>query len=210
MLPIVKTEDDELMIRLQNGDRLAFEVLVEKYQGPLVGFFLRNLRDRQLSEDLTQETLLKLYNQAWDYLPLGRFRGWLYRIARNLMIDNIRRQSNDAIILARKTRPRDEENDALTRLAGEMLPPEDQASHHELAALIDDLLEKLPEEQRLTFVLHHYAGLPLPEIAEIMETNLPTTKSRLRLAREKLTDKLAPFGIKGESDPESTWPDVKK
>jgi RNA polymerase sigma-70 factor, ECF subfamily len=198
---IERTEDDELMIRLQDGDGSAFEELVEKYQAPLTGFFLRNIRDRQLAEDLTQETLLKLYNQSWDYLPLGRFRGWLYRIARNLMIDNIRRQTNDAIILARKTRPRDEDNDALARLAGELLPPEEHASHRELAELIDQLLGTLPEEQRLTFVLHHYAGLSLPEIAEIMEANLPTTKSRLRLAREKLTERLAPYGIKPQADP---------
>ena len=191
-----QTEDDQLMIRLQSGDQAAFEELVEKYASPLEGFFTRNIRDRQLAEDLTQETLLKVYNQAWDYLPLGRFRGWMYRIARNLMIDNIRRQTNDAIILARKSRPKDEENNLLARVAGELLPPEDVASHRELSTLVDSLLEQIPEEQRLTFVLHHYAGLALPEVAEIMDANLATTKSRLRLAREKLTSLLSSHGVK--------------
>lgn len=188
------------MIRLQEGDHAAFEQLVDKYRAALEGFFTRNLRDRQLAEDLTQETLLKVFNQAWDYLPLGRFRGWMYRMARNLMIDSVRRQTNDALILAGKARPRSDEFDPLARLAGAFLPPEDLASERELSQLIDRLLERIPEEQRVTFTLHHYAELPLPEVAEIMETSLPTCKSRLRLAREKLRDLLKTFGVRAADD----------
>ena len=60
---------------------------------------------------------------------------------------------------------------------------------------VDELLLEIPEEQRLTFTLHHYSGLSLPEVAEIMESNLPTTKSRLRLAREKLSSQLNARGV---------------
>jgi RNA polymerase sigma-70 factor (ECF subfamily) len=183
------------MIRLQEGDHAAFDSLVFKYRGPLEGFFTRNLRDRQLAEDLTQETLLKVFNRAWDYLPVGRFRGWMYRIARNLMIDSVRRRSHDALILAGKQTPRKKEDDHLARIAGEILSPDDLAGQRELADLVDRLLEKIPEEQRVTFTLHHYSELPLPEVAEIMDTSLPTCKSRLRLAREKLRDMLRTFGI---------------
>ena len=79
-----RSEDDQIMIRIQSGDPHAFEELVKLHQGPLIGFFFRNTRDAQLSEDLTQETLLRVYNQSWDYIPLGRFKGWMFRIARNL------------------------------------------------------------------------------------------------------------------------------
>src|SRR5579862_9529536 len=109
------SDDDKLMVRIQEGDGCAFEELVEQYQGPLIGFFFRNTRDHQLSEDLTQETLLRVFNQAWDYLPTGRFRGWVYRIARNLLVDNIRRQSHDALVHA-FTRTHDGESDAINRL----------------------------------------------------------------------------------------------
>lgn len=189
------TEDDQLMVRLQSGDAGAFDVLVNKYQGQLFGFFLNNLRDPQLAEDLTQETLLKVHNQFWDYLPVGRFRGWLYRIARNLMIDNIRRRSNDCLVRAIKSRGGDED-DMLARLVGEVIQPEESLDQQELAELINRLLAEIPEDQRLTFTLHHYSELPLPEVAEIMEANVPTTKSRLRLAREKLREKLKPYGIR--------------
>jgi RNA polymerase sigma-70 factor (ECF subfamily) len=187
-------DDDQLMIRIQGGDIAAFETLVERWQGPLIGFFFRNTRDMQLSEDLTQETLLKLHNQAWDYLPLGRFRAWMYRIARNLLIDDVRRRSHDALIRAVKAR-RDEDRDALARLAGNVVAPSEQAHRQEVAGMVDELLAELPEEQRQAFTLHHYVGLSLPEVAEIMEIPLATCKSRLRLARQKLRDRLRSRGV---------------
>ena len=188
------TDDDQLMIRLQEGDNTAFDELVDRYQSPLIGFFIRNTRDVQLSEDLAQDTLIKLYQQSWDFLPVGRFRGWLFRIARNLLIDDIRRKTNDALVRAVK-RPRDEEDDVLNRIAGELTAPEDRADQREVARLVETGLDQLPEEQRQTFTLHHYGGVSLPEIAHIMDIPLATCKSRLRLAREKLAEVLKGHGI---------------
>ncbi|MGE0378337.1 MAG: sigma-70 family RNA polymerase sigma factor [Planctomycetaceae bacterium] len=189
------------MIRLQNGEIPAFESLVDRYQSPLIGFFVRNTHDRHLAEDLAQETLLKVFDQSWNYLPRGRFRGWMYRIARNLMIDHHRRQSHDALIRTITGRC-DDEADALARLAGEVLSPVQQAGDRELAQAIDDSLAEIPEEQRVTFTLHHYAGLPLGEVAEITDTSLSTCKSRLRLAREKLSQCLKRKGVEPHASAE--------
>lgn len=186
--------DDELMILIQSGVMQAFNDLVDRYQGMLIGFFVRNTRDLQLSEDLAQETLLKVYNQAWDYLPLGRFRGWMFRIARNLLIDDLRRRSNDALVRAIRPQSSEEDN-ALARIAGELVPPEREVEQREFADLLDEVLGEIPEDQRQTFTLHHYSGLSLPEVAEIMDVSIATCKSRLRLAREKLAEKLRMRGI---------------
>lgn len=192
-------ENDELMIRIQEGDNSAFDELVEIHRQPLIGFFVKNTRDWQLAEDLSQETLLRVYNQAWDYLPVGRYKPWMYRIARNLLIDNVRKRSNDALIRAYQAR--NEENDTgLARLAGEFAMPEERLNQQEFCQIVDQLLEEIPDEQRQTFVLHHYVGLNLAEVAEIMDANAATTKSRLRLAREKLQDKLRPHGIHTGTD----------
>ena len=188
-------DDDQLMIRIQSGDDAAFAELVDRQEGALLGFFIRNTRDRQLAEDLTQETLLKLFNQSWDYLPLGRFRAWMFRIARNLLIDDVRRRSHDALIRAVTGRQADEE-DALARLSGDFAPPEATLDASELSAVIDQVLGEIPQDQRLTFTLHHHEGLSLPEVAEIMDIPLATCKSRLRLAREKLSEKLHARGIR--------------
>ena len=187
--------DDRLMIRLQEGDAAAFDELVSRHQGSLLGFFLKHTRDRQQAEDLTQETLLRIYSRAWDYLPTGRFLAWMYRIARNLMIDQFRRQSHDALIRAVDSSAAADDRPLLDQIAAEIAPAGEQADFRELAALVDELLSEIPEEQRTTFLLHHLAGLPLTEVADVMESHLATTKSRLRLAREKLRQKLHCRGV---------------
>lgn len=181
--------DDDLMIQLQEGRSSAFDELVDRHRRPLEGFFFKNTRDSQLAEDLAQETLLKVYNQGWDYIPLGRFKAWMYRMGRNLLIDTVRKRSND--VLLRAARGSDEgEDDRLARLAGEFLDPSEAIRLSEQKEAIDEMLSNLPEDQRQTVTLHYYSGLPLAEVADVMQTNVSTCKSRLRLAREKLRDRL--------------------
>ncbi len=192
-----EADDDELMIRLQGGEGAAFSAIVARHERALIGFFFHNTRDLQLAEDLTQETLLKVYHQSWDYLPLGRFRGWLFRIARNLLIDDVRRRSHDALIRAVGQGRRDEDEDApLARVAAEVAPPETNIEQQDLRRLVSELLDEIPDDQRMTFVLHHYSDLPLAEVSQIMEASEATTKSRLRLAREKLAAKLRLRGVR--------------
>lgn len=189
-------EDDALMLALQEGDSQAFDRLVTRHQQALIGFFIRHLRDAQLAEDLAQETLLRVYNASWDYLPRGTFRGWMFRIARHLLIDNTRRRSHDALVRAVKTRNSDGD-DGLGWLAETTLrSAEERADEGEVTRAVDEVLPDLPEDQRLTFLLYHFAGLSLPEIADAMEATLPTTKSRLRLAREKLREQLVRRGFR--------------
>ncbi|RPI90267.1 MAG: sigma-70 family RNA polymerase sigma factor [Planctomycetaceae bacterium] len=186
-------DDDRLMIRVQEGDALAFRQLVDRHQQSLINFFYSNTHDRQLAEDLTQDTLLKVYDQSWDYIPSGRFRGWMYRVARNLLIDTVRRRAHDALVKA--VHGNADETCVLAGLAGSVVSPEENADQRELATIVRQLLQTLPEEQRLTFTLHHFAELSLPEVARILQTSVATTKSRLRLAREKLREKLRDRGF---------------
>lgn len=176
------------MMRLQEQDPGAFEEIVSLWQRPLMGYFYRNTRDEHLSEDLVQETLLRLYRNSWDYLPRGLFKGFLFRIARNLLIDHSRRTVHDALI--RRIQPKsgdgDELFDILQLIPDDILTPDGKAIEREIAHVIQDLILQLPDEQRQTFMLHYYDGLTLADVAAAMGSNLPTAKSRLRLAREKL------------------------
>jgi RNA polymerase sigma-70 factor (ECF subfamily) len=151
-----------------------------------------------------QETLLRVHKAAWDYLPTGSFKGWIFRIARNLLIDHSRRASND--VLLKRISPgrssQGEEFDPLVLVAGDLVTPLQSVETQEIAELVDELLQQLPEEQRQTFQLHHYESLTLPEVADAMQTSLPTAKSRLRLAKEKLRYLLSCRGFTGEPIPE--------
>ncbi|MEZ6057840.1 MAG: sigma-70 family RNA polymerase sigma factor [Planctomycetaceae bacterium] len=182
------------MIRLQEGDRAAFDEIVEKWQGKLIGYFIRISRDRQLSEDLAQETLLKIYSQSWDYLPLGRFRSWLFRIAHNLFIDDYRKRSHDALIRAARGRT-DDGTQAVDLLLADAVALDENLHRSEVLSCIQEALDEIPEVQRSVFVLHYFEEIPLDEVCEIMETPLATTKSRLRLAKEKLAEKLTFRGL---------------
>lgn len=188
-------DDDALMLAIQAGDSRACETLVTRHQQSLLGFFFTNTRDRQLAEDLSQETFLRVFDQAWDYLPRGLFRGWMFRIARNLLIDNVRRRSHDALV--RSVRSDHDERCVLADLASEVVSPDELAGEREMVDMVEELLQELPEEQRVTFTMHHFAELGLAEVAEIMNIPEATAKSRLRLAREKLREKLLARGVQG-------------
>lgn len=195
------SEDDQRMIRLQEGDSAAFNELVSLWQGPLFGFFIRNTRDEHLSEDLVQETLLRLYRNCWDYLPKGLFKGFLFRIARNLIIDHSRRTSHDVLIHSLRgcAVGRDgEEFDLMQIVPEDITSAFDRAVQQEVATAVQEMLQELPEEQRQTFLLHHYESLTLSEVADAMHTSLPTAKSRLRLVKEKLRSLLVCRGFAEE------------
>lgn len=186
-------EDDELMIAVQSGNPDASRRLVEKHERALVSFLFLNTRDWQLAEDLAQDTFLKVFDQSWDYLPIGKFRAWMFRIARNLLIDTVRRRAHDALV--RAVQGSRDDKDLLAEVASQVVSPVENANYYELTELVDETLKEMPDEQRLTFTLHHYSGLPLAEIATVLDTSVPTTKSRLRLAREKLQERLVAKGL---------------
>ncbi|MEK6234413.1 MAG: sigma-70 family RNA polymerase sigma factor, partial [Planctomycetales bacterium] len=160
--------DDELMCRLQGGDETAFEELVSRHYHGLRNFFRvrsSTVRARGVADDLAQEVLLRIYNEAWDFIPQGKFKAWMYRIARNLLIAVQRRESYDALIGAREGGDGEAQ---LARLVSDSAAVVDLADTKELGDLVAELLAELPEEQRLTFQTHHFLGLSLPEVAEVM------------------------------------------
>lgn len=192
-------EDDRLMCRLKQGDAEAFDELVKRHFDGLRAFFemrSSSVRSRQMAEDLAQDVLLKVYNEAAGFQPQGKFKAWMYRIARNLLIDVARREVYDALV---GNRQGGEQEDQLSGLQSGSTAIVDQADTRELGDTVAELLADLPEDQMLTFKMHHYLGLSLPEVAEAMETNTATTKSRLRLAKEKLREKLQIRGYSGEA-----------
>jgi RNA polymerase sigma-70 factor (ECF subfamily) len=188
----VDESDEKLMLRFQGGDARAFEVLVRRHRTPLFSFLVRLTGDRGRAEDLCQEAFLKAVRASGGWEPRARVQTWLYAIARNLAVDESRRQA------FRRADPLDEGPAAAA--ASEEPSPDRAADAALLRPKLEAALAALPQEQREVFLLREYAGLRFPEIAEVTGTPENTVKSRMRYALEGLREKLAALGVGPDGD----------
>lgn len=190
--------DERLMLRFQDGDDRAFEVLVRRHRTPVFSFLVRLAGDRGRAEDLCQEVFLRVVKAADEWTPKARFQTWLYAIARNLAVDESRRAA---------FRRADSLESPSARAAASDDPAPDRAAD---AALLRPKLEAalaaLPAEQREVFLLREHAGLKFAEIAHVTGAPEPTVKSRMRYALEALRATLALGGILPGDSPRSALP----
>jgi RNA polymerase sigma-70 factor (ECF subfamily) len=168
--------DEELMRRVRRDDAHAFEVLYDRHRSAVFWLAMRILDDRGLAADVTQETFIALWLNRDQYRPdRGRLRWWLQSIVRNRAIDLRRRAPGDVP----RSPPPFELTAAPDSTEEEVLAGE---SRRELAVLV----EHLPAEQRAVIELAFYTGLSHAEITERLGVPLGTTKSRIRMALDKL------------------------
>ncbi|MBK6690929.1 MAG: RNA polymerase sigma factor [Myxococcales bacterium] len=190
---MTEVSDEALMERYQRGDQSAFGQLVRKHQGPLFHFALRQLRSEPAAEEVVQDAFVRVVQSAADFKHEARFSTWLYTIARNLCIDQIRKR-------AHRRHPsldeRGEDDDGPT--LGERTPDtkasvEREATGNELKVRIAAAVDRLPEDQKEVFLLREVANLPFKEIADLVGVPENTIKSRMRYALERLKDALAEY-----------------
>ena len=182
--------DEALMLQFQQGDVKSFEVLVKRWEKPLLNHCYRMINEVALAEDLRQEIFLRVYRSAKTYQPRAKFSTWLYRIATNLCLDTLAKQQR------RKEVPISEylesESDDLDN--GFICPsrkPEDAAVSKEIKNHVRLALARLPEEQRVVVVMRHYDELKFHEIAEILGCPVSTVKSRMAAGMQRLSQMLS-------------------
>ncbi len=188
--------DEMLMVRYQRGDREAFAELVRRYKTPIYNFIIRQLRHPTVSEDLTQDVFLRVVQNAADFKHEARFSTWLYTIARNLCIDQIRKASHRRHPSLDRPVGGNEDARPLVESIADKHPRasvERTASSTEVGVRIAAAVEALPEDQREVFLLRQLANLPFKDIAQITGVGENTVKSRMRYALDRLQDALAEF-----------------
>ena len=176
-VPHEESTDGELIERVGDGDRDAFEELYRRYTRPVLGLALRRLGDRGRAEDAFQDAFAAIWRSAGSYDPArGQGGAWLYTVARNAIVDGARRRPEPPMEVPDEP-------------SGEKGPPE-QAEAAWLAWRVHSAIELLPEHERPVIELAYWSGLSQSEISEFLHVPLGTVKTRTRSALARLADLL--------------------
>jgi RNA polymerase sigma-70 factor (ECF subfamily) len=191
--------DEELMLRTGRGDTDAFEALVKRHERRVVGYFHRLHWDRYRAEDQAQEVFIRLFTHARDYVPTARFTTYMYRIAHNYWVDDIRRAKKERGQISLDAH--DEDGTSLRDLvmAGTE-DPRDKARKEEVLDAVIAAVDTLPDEQKAVFVLSEVKEMRYADIAEMLGIPVGTVKSRMHGAIRRLRTRLADIAPRGARD----------
>ena len=185
--------DQEVVVRAREGSERAYRELVRRYERPIFSLIYRMVRDRELAEDLAQETFVKALNALDSYRPEYKFSSWIFKISNNAAIDHLRRRELDTLSL--EGSPHAATPDAVEATAlqigdrGET--PLDVVEAKELGGEIEQAIARLRPEYRQCILLRHVEGRAYEEIAEILDLPLGTVKTYIHRARNELRTYLA-------------------
>ncbi len=191
-----ETTDEQLMLACQKGREEALDMLYQRHYRSVLLFIIRMVRRRDLAEDLVQETFLRVYNNRKSWKPHSKFTSWLYRIARNLCIDEKRRYWNRLVHTDSQMKKNYDEDSSPTFI--ERMEDEGGDARDVYATKIDEdlikqAINRLSEEQREVIILNKFQGMSYIEIAEILETTPESIKQRAYRAHLKLRQILEPM-----------------
>ncbi len=184
--------DHQLVLRVQKGDKRAFDLLVLKYQYKLQAIVGRFIRDADEVADVTQEAFIKAYKALPKFRGDSQFYTWLYRIAintaKNHLVSKSRRPANTDIDVA------DAEQFANNDKLIDEATPENSIMTEELATIIRNALSALPEDLRTALTLREFEGMSYEDIAGVMDCPVGTVRSRIFRAREFLDERVLAVG----------------
>ena len=185
--------DAALMLRVREGDFDAFEQLVDKYKQPVMNLVYRTLPDSTEAEDLAQHVFLQVFKSAGRYEVSAKFSTWLFTIARNLCLNEIRRRSRHPADSLDATFPDSEDQPMRQVEDAKAVPAPDSVMQSELEDKIKEALAELPEKQRTAILLCRGEEHSYEEIAAILECSVSATKSLIHRGRETLKQLLKPY-----------------
>jgi RNA polymerase sigma-70 factor, ECF subfamily len=192
-MPAESESDAALMLRVKQGDSDALAGLVDRYKQPVLNLVYRMLHDATEAEDVAQTVFLHVHRSAPRYEASAKFSTWLFTIARNLCLNELRRRSRHPAESMDATHPDQEDQPRQQFEDRSALPPPDHLLHGELAAKIEEALAALPENQRLAILLCRQDELSYEEISHILGCSLSATKSLIHRGRETLKQQLKPY-----------------
>jgi RNA polymerase sigma-70 factor, ECF subfamily len=185
----------QLMLRFQGGEEGAFRIIYEDYRGPLLNFIYRYCQDRRVAEELTQEVFLRVYKSSESYRPDAMFSTWVYRIATNICLNELRTGRNKYEVEFKGFDEHDgsmqyDPVDERTRIkTDEQMAATEQQRH------VQHALDKLPKKQRLALILSVYEQLSYREIGRRLGCSEAAVKSIVHRSKLALRDMLKKGGV---------------
>ena len=188
-----RLSDQEVVLLARSGREAAYRELIRRYERPVFALLFRMVRDRELAEDLSQETFVKALNAIESYRPEFKFSSSIFKIANNAAIDHLRRRELDTLSLDGS--PHAETPEAMQatalQIGARQESPLDTVEAKELGSEIEAAIGRLRPEYRSCILLRHVEGRAYEEIAEILDLPLGTVKTYIHRARNELRVALA-------------------
>ena len=176
-----------LVERFQSGEPDAFDEIVDRCRGRVYSLAYRFTHNYEDSYDISQEVFIKVFRSLGKLKDTSAFDAWLRRVTINACMDHLRRRPNEQIL---ESFPRlDQEYVTDTG----SIRPDGPVEDGELHGMISRAVEQLPKQQKMVFILRHYEGLPLKEIAKTLNCSLGTVKAHLFRATRRLRKLLKPY-----------------
>ena len=187
--------DVRLMLKVREGSAAAFEQLVEKYQGRLVGVLEHLVPRKNQAEDLAQEVFMRIYRARESYVPQAKFSTWLFTITHNVASNAIRKLSRVKEVNIQNTPSGSVAVQPLNKMAKDKsaLMPTRQVDRQEVAEVVRAGIQQLPDRQRMAILLSKFEGMSYLEIGTAMSLSTQAVKSLLSRARGNLKDILEPY-----------------
>jgi len=182
-----KLTDEKLIARFQDGDINAYNELVHRYKDRLLNFVFRYFNNREQAEDVVQDTMIKLYTHASYYKNIAKFSTWIYTIAKNNALTELRKNKRKQTVSlwTNEGKPIDIE------MKDELL---EQTVYNKMAVEeLNKYLDEIPENFRIAVVLRDFQELSYEEISKILEIPIGTIKSRINRGRIQLSKKMKHF-----------------
>lgn len=188
-----RLSDQEVVLQAREGREAAYRELIRRYERPIFALIFRMVRDRELAEDLSQETFVKALNAIASYRPEFKFSSWIFKIANNAAIDHLRRRELDTLSLEGSPHAATPEAMQATALqiGNREESPLEAVEARELGSAIEAAIGRLRPEYRSCILLRHVEGRAYEEIAEILDLPLGTVKTYIHRARNELRQMLA-------------------
>lgn len=187
---VEQKSDEQLVAEFNSGSIVAYEELIQRYAGKAYSLAQRLTRNPQDAEEVLQDVFVTVYRKLSKFEGKSTFSSWLYRVTVNASFMKLRRRKHDNNISVEEVLPQIL-NGALARQATASSEGDKVTAQHQLSELLEDAIQRLPEEYRPVFILRDVDGLSSREVGKILNISVPAVKSRLHRSRMMLRRRLA-------------------